>query len=112
MPTYGDRKWTRSKKINLIPNLDEVKAAEGDAHAAGGADTEGEGLRHPEPRQQVPEYGRGEEDHQLEYAKHETVLRRRGSLAHKTKYSTVEVQKIRQMRIRNTRVQSSWKIRE
>jgi hypothetical protein len=64
-------------------HLDEVKAAEGDAHAAGGADPEGEGLRHPEPRQQVTEYRRGEENHQLEDAKHESVLRGRGSLAHK-----------------------------
>ncbi len=88
MPTYGDRKWTRLQKIKLFPqpyssNLDEVKAAEGDAHAAGGADTEGEGLRDPEPRQQVPEYRRGEEDHQLEDAKHESILGGRGSLAHK-----------------------------
>jgi hypothetical protein len=98
-----------SKKNQLFPqpyssNLDEVKAAEGDAHAAGGANSEGEGLRHPEPRQQVAEYGRGQEDHQLEDAKHETVLRGRGSLYTKwTKYSIVDVQKIPQMRTRNTR---------
>ncbi len=52
----------------------------------------------------MAEYGRGQEDHQLEYAKHETILRGRGSLAHKIdKIQYCGGAEIPQMRTRNTR---------